>query len=148
MTKAPDEFRSLARSHSRAALETLVAVMNHADATTAARFSAANAIIERAWGKPTQSPESADNDEQKLNDLSTNELLAQAAPFAGSRSSNAPGELAGLASAYSAGAAGGFGETVAPRPSTVLLLCGGRRCSLIPASGLMCSWSFASALMA
>jgi D-serine deaminase-like pyridoxal phosphate-dependent protein len=45
MAKTPDDLRLLARTHSEAALLTLVAVMNHEDATPAARNSAANSIL-------------------------------------------------------------------------------------------------------
>ena len=44
----------LARSHSAAALATLVAIMTNPDAPATARVSAANAVLDRAWGKPRQ----------------------------------------------------------------------------------------------
>ena len=52
------EIRSLARSHTRSAINALVGVMRSKDATHAARVSAANAILDRGWGKATQSLES------------------------------------------------------------------------------------------
>jgi len=48
------EIRSLARSHTRTALRVLVGIMRCEDATPAARVSAANAILDRGWGKATQ----------------------------------------------------------------------------------------------
>ena len=48
------EIRSLARSHTRTAIRVLVGVMRCKDATPAARVSAANAILDRGWGKATQ----------------------------------------------------------------------------------------------
>jgi len=60
MSKTLTEIRSLARSQTRTALNVLVAVMRSKDATAAARVSAANAILDRGWGKPTQSIESGD----------------------------------------------------------------------------------------
>jgi hypothetical protein len=54
MVKAVTEIRSLARSHTRTALNVLVGVMRAKDATAAARVSAANAILDRGWGKAPQ----------------------------------------------------------------------------------------------
>jgi hypothetical protein len=58
MPKTLTEIRSLARSHSRTAVNVLVGVMRCKDATPAARVSAANAILDRGWGKATQPLES------------------------------------------------------------------------------------------
>ena len=52
--KTITEIRSLARSHTRTAINVLVGVMRAKDATPAARVSAANAILDRGWGKPVQ----------------------------------------------------------------------------------------------
>jgi hypothetical protein len=54
MPRALTEIRSLARSQSRTALNVLVGVMRSKDATAAARVAAANAILDRGWGKATQ----------------------------------------------------------------------------------------------
>ena len=51
MPKSLTEIRSLARSHTRTAINVLVGVMRAKDATAAARVSAANAILDRGWGK-------------------------------------------------------------------------------------------------
>ena len=61
--RAVTEIRSLARGHTRAALNMLVAVMRNAKASPPARVAAANAILDRGWGKPTQS---LSNDENAL----------------------------------------------------------------------------------
>jgi hypothetical protein len=45
------EIRSIARSHTRTAINVLVGIMRSKDATPAARVSAANAILDRGWGK-------------------------------------------------------------------------------------------------
>ena len=49
MAKAVTEIRSLARSHTRTALNVLVAVMRNTKATPPARVAAANAILDRGW---------------------------------------------------------------------------------------------------
>ena len=54
------EIRSIARSYTRGAINTLVGVMRSKDATHAARVSAANAILDRGWGKAPQALENGD----------------------------------------------------------------------------------------
>ena len=54
MAKSLTEIRSLARSHTRTAVNVLVGIMRSKDATAAARVSAANAVLDRGWGKATQ----------------------------------------------------------------------------------------------
>ena len=61
MTKKINEVRSLARSHTRTAVSVLVGIMRSKDATAAARVSAANAILDRGWGKATQPLASGDD---------------------------------------------------------------------------------------
>jgi hypothetical protein len=60
MAKTLTEIRSLARSHTRTALNVLVGVMRSKDATATARVSAANAILDRGWGKAMQAIENGD----------------------------------------------------------------------------------------
>ena len=55
MAKTPTEIASLARSHTKTAIKTLVGIMNQAKASPAARVSAANSLLDRGWGKPAQS---------------------------------------------------------------------------------------------
>ena len=61
MPKSLTEIRSLARSHTRSALNVLVAVMRNTKATPPARVAAANAILDRGWGKATQAIENGDD---------------------------------------------------------------------------------------
>ncbi len=55
MPRAVTEIRSLARSYTRTALNVLVGVMRSKDATHSARLAAANAILDRGWGRAPQS---------------------------------------------------------------------------------------------
>jgi hypothetical protein len=59
MSKTLTEIRSLARGHTKTALNVLVGIMRSKDATAAARVSAANAILDRGWGRATQPLESS-----------------------------------------------------------------------------------------
>jgi hypothetical protein len=61
MPKTLTEIRSIARSHTRTAINCLVGVMRSKDATHAARVSAANAILDRGWGKAAQSLENGND---------------------------------------------------------------------------------------
>ena len=61
MPKSITQIRSLARSHTRSALNILVQVMRNKDATPAARVSAANAILDRGWGKAIQAIENGEH---------------------------------------------------------------------------------------
>jgi hypothetical protein len=54
MPKSVTQIRSLARSHTKAALNVLVGIMRNVDAAAPARIAAANAILDRGWGKATQ----------------------------------------------------------------------------------------------
>ena len=54
MAKAPTDIRSLARSHTETALNVLAGIMRQEAAPQAARVSAATALLDRGWGKPTQ----------------------------------------------------------------------------------------------
>lgn len=55
------EIRSIARSHTRTAINVLVGIMRSNDATPAARVSAANSILDRGWGKAAQPLQSGDD---------------------------------------------------------------------------------------
>jgi hypothetical protein len=59
-SKTVTEIRSLARSHTRTALNVLVGVMRSTKAPAPARIAAANAILDRGWGKATQAVENGD----------------------------------------------------------------------------------------
>ena len=66
MPKTLTCIRSLARSHTKTAITVLVRVMRSEDATPAARVSAANAILDRGWGKATQPLEGGHDGTLKL----------------------------------------------------------------------------------
>ena len=55
------EIRSIARSHTRTAINVLAGIMRSKDATPAARVSAANSILDRGWGKVAQPLQSGDD---------------------------------------------------------------------------------------
>ena len=55
------KIRSLARSHTRTALNVLVGVMRNTKAAAPARIAAANAILDRGWGKAAQAIENGDD---------------------------------------------------------------------------------------
>jgi hypothetical protein len=61
MPKTLTDIRSLARSHTHNAINVLAAIMRNKNATPAARVSAANAILDRGWGKATQPIENGDD---------------------------------------------------------------------------------------
>jgi Family of unknown function (DUF5681) len=52
--KVVAEVRELAREHTSKAVETLVSIMTNHKAAPAARVSAANALLDRGYGKPPQ----------------------------------------------------------------------------------------------
>ncbi|MBR1233860.1 hypothetical protein JQ629_26120 [Bradyrhizobium sp. AUGA SZCCT0222] len=58
MRKPLADIRSLARSQTKTAINVLVKIMQSKDATPAARVSAANAVLDRGWGKAAQPQES------------------------------------------------------------------------------------------
>jgi len=66
MTRTITEIRSLARSHTRTALNVLVGVMRNTKAPAPARIAAANAILDRGWGKATQAIENGDGSALEL----------------------------------------------------------------------------------
>jgi hypothetical protein len=51
--KAAHDLRVLARTHPKEALETMVELMRHGESDSV-RLSAAEKILDRAWGKPMQ----------------------------------------------------------------------------------------------
>src|SRR6476646_8654069 len=52
--KVVAEVKELARTHTAAAIETLVSIMSNPKAAPAARVSAANSLLDRGYGKPPQ----------------------------------------------------------------------------------------------
>ena len=53
MTKTAD-IKALARKHGKAAIKTLAEIMKQADGPATARVSAAQALLDRGWGKAAQ----------------------------------------------------------------------------------------------
>lgn len=54
MAKATTDIRSLARSHTDTAINTLKGIMQQKTAPAAARVAAATALLDRGWGKAPQ----------------------------------------------------------------------------------------------
>jgi Family of unknown function (DUF5681) len=52
--KVVAEVKELARAHTSEAIETLVSIMTNPKSAPAARVSAANALLDRGYGKPPQ----------------------------------------------------------------------------------------------
>jgi hypothetical protein len=48
------QIKALARRHTRAAIKVLAAIMNQSDGPATARVSAAQALLDRGWGKAAQ----------------------------------------------------------------------------------------------
>jgi len=67
MAKAPTEIRSLARSHTETAIRTLAGIMRQPKAPASARVAAAEALLDRGWGKPKQDMTIAGDPENPLN---------------------------------------------------------------------------------
>jgi hypothetical protein len=53
VAKTPTDIRSLARSHTQAAINCLVSVMKNST-NDSAKATAANSLLDRGWGKATQ----------------------------------------------------------------------------------------------
>jgi len=66
MPKTLTQIRSLARTHTETAINVLVGIMTSNKATPAARVSAANAILDRGWGKAAQPLENGSDDALQL----------------------------------------------------------------------------------
>jgi hypothetical protein len=74
MAKTPTDIRSLARSHTATAINTLVGVMRERKSSPSARVAAAVALMDRGWGKPSQAMEITQD--RPLERLSDAELTA------------------------------------------------------------------------
>jgi hypothetical protein len=70
--KVAAEIRDLARHHTATALRTLVEIAEHGESENA-RVAAANALLDRGWGKPRQEVEIGGT--LNLEDLTDDELL-------------------------------------------------------------------------
>lgn len=60
--KVPNEVKELAQQYGAEALKTLAEIMKDAGQPGAARVSAANALLDRGYGKPVQSNEISGKD--------------------------------------------------------------------------------------
>ena len=78
MAKTTADIRSLARNHTAKALSTLASIMNQAKAPAAARVQAAQALLDRGWGKATQVVEATVNnvDASRVSDLELATIIA------------------------------------------------------------------------
>ncbi len=56
--KSDYAIREIAKQHTSAAIQTLVEIASNPKAADAARVQAANALLDRGWGKPHQYTES------------------------------------------------------------------------------------------
>lgn len=70
------DLRELARSHTREAVETLVAVMRNERTPAAARVSAATSLLDRGYGRPAQTVYATHTTSTNLAELSDAELIA------------------------------------------------------------------------
>jgi hypothetical protein len=68
MAKAPTDIRALARSHTAAAINTLAGIMRQKAAAPAARVAASVALLDRGWGKASQTMEIIARSTQQLTD--------------------------------------------------------------------------------
>ncbi len=60
MAKIPSDIRSIARPHASTAIKVLAGIMNQTEAPHAARVTAAQALLDRGFGKPTQTIDAED----------------------------------------------------------------------------------------
>jgi len=51
------DIKALAKAYTSRAIEVIVGVMENAEAPSSARLQAADALLDRAWGKPKQESE-------------------------------------------------------------------------------------------
>ena len=73
--KLPQRITELAREHTEAAMQTLIAICEDPKASVSARVSAAIAILDRGWGKPIQAIEFPRHPLDALNENEQEALL-------------------------------------------------------------------------
>lgn len=73
--KVVSEVQALAREHTMVAIETLSTIMCDENAPAAARVSAANAILDRGYGRPPQTIDAAVTS-KPLEEMTDEELMA------------------------------------------------------------------------
>ncbi|MEM7730675.1 MAG: hypothetical protein AAF311_15645 [Pseudomonadota bacterium] len=76
VTAAKRELRDMAKEHAQSALQTLVSIAQSNHEPAAARVSAANAILDRGYGKPPQALEHTGKDGGPLETITRVELVA------------------------------------------------------------------------
>lgn len=91
MAKAPVEIRSLARAHTESALRTLAGVMNEPSAPPSARVAAAQALLDRGWGKPHQTAEIT-HIRQRASELSDDQLAGYITSVGGEGTAETPSD--------------------------------------------------------
>lgn len=72
--KVPESVKELAKAHTEDAIRTLAQVMKNEEAPPGARVTAAEKLLDRAWGKSESTVNV--NDNRTPRDLSTAELLS------------------------------------------------------------------------
>jgi hypothetical protein len=68
--------QELARAYTEAAIDTLAAIMSDEKASPAARIAAANALVDRGYGRPTSIVDTYIDDTRDVRELSNEELEA------------------------------------------------------------------------
>lgn len=73
------DVKACAKAHSESAVKTLVEIMESKKAPSAARLLAANSLLDRAWGKPTQFVDAQVSNLDRMSDDELRALIASAA---------------------------------------------------------------------
>lgn len=89
MAKAPIEIRSLARQHTEMAVRVLGSIMTDNKAPQSARVAAAQALLDRGWGKPDQTTHIVKHD---VSDLTDAEIIARLAELRGDGATDGPAQ--------------------------------------------------------
>ena len=78
--KVLHDVKQLAKEASKDAIDTLIKVMKNDQAPVAARVTAAQAILDRAWGKPSQTIEANINVFDRMSDEELVKFISSGAP--------------------------------------------------------------------
>src|SRR6185437_13323277 len=74
--KAIISLVELARAQTEASIKTLVEIRDSTQAPAAARVGAANALLDRGWGKPAQTVTQTIEQKRSVREWTTDELIA------------------------------------------------------------------------
>jgi hypothetical protein len=74
--KAIISLVELARAQTEASIKTLVEIRDSTQAPAAARVGAANALLDRGWGKPAQTVTQTIEQQRSVREWTTDELIA------------------------------------------------------------------------